>query len=73
MFVSDSKLYYLNMYVERENVKTPSHRMRSLSQKEMRRELQSISKEMDILSVQGPSFQPSIVGIRGAMSRTTTQ
>ena len=69
--VYDSKLHYLSVFMQREKVKKQSDRMRSHSQKEIRRELQSISKAIHIPSVQGPSGQPSIMVVGGAMSSTT--
>ena len=69
----NSKLHYLRVYVQREKVKKQSHRTRSRSQKEIRRELQSISKAVHIPSGQGPSGQPSSTGVRVALSSTTPQ
>ena len=63
-----TQLHNFGVYVQREKVKKQSHRMRSCSQKEIRRKLQFISKAVYICSGQGPSRQPSIMGFGRAVS-----
>ena len=68
----DPKLHYLSVDVQRERSRS-GHRTRSRSKKEMRRELQSISKAIHIPSGRGLSSQLSITWVGRAMSSTTPQ
>lgn len=69
----DSKLQHLSVYLQREKVKKHSHRTRNLFQKETRRELQSISKAIHILSGPRPLTSLSLKRFGGSMSSTTPQ
>ena len=53
----DSKLQGLSVYVQRERSRS-SHRTRSCSKEEIRKELQSISKALHFPSGHGPLISP---------------